>query len=183
MVVGKAVGILLVVAEPMARFLPVDSVGGVALANLIAVAILLLVCFLAGLVARTIPAQKLATTAESAILQRIPGYTLLKGLTSTLSPDENADLKPVLVSLGSTARIGLEVERVGEDRVAVYFPGSPNAWSGIVQIVSADQIQFLDVPMMSLVQIAEQLGRGTHELLAGEGDASRHPLPGARDSR
>jgi uncharacterized membrane protein len=167
LVIGKAIGIMLVIAEPMADILPVDSVGGIAMVNVIAIAIVVLVCFLAGLVARTGLAQKLADTAESTILQKIPGYTLIKGLATALSPDENVDLKPALVSLGSTARIGLEVERVGDDRAVVYFPGSPNAWSGIVQIVPADQVKYIDSPMMSVIEHAEQLGRGTHDLLAG----------------
>jgi len=168
LVIGKAISVMLVIAEPMAGILPVDSVGGIAMVNIIALAIIVLVCFLAGLVARTGFAQKLADTAESTILQKIPGYTLIKGLATALSPDENVDLKPALVSLGSTARIGLEVERVGDDRAVVYFPGSPNAWSGIVQIVPADQVKYIDSPMMSVIEHAEQLGRGTHDLLAGK---------------
>jgi len=166
LVIGKAIGIMLVIAEPMAGILPIDSVGGIALVNLIAIFIVVLVCFLAGIVARTGLAQKLADTAESTILQRIPGYTLIKGIATALNPDENVDLKPALVSLGSAARLGLEVERVGDDRVVVYFPGSPNAWSGIVQIVPAEQVEHINTPMMSIIEHAEQLGRGTHDLLA-----------------
>ncbi len=172
LILGKAIGIMLVIAEPMANFIPLDAIGGVALANLIAAAIVLLLCFLAGLLARTTPARKLAESAESKILQKIPGYTLIKGITSNLHPEENAKMTPVLVSLASTARIGLEVERVGDDEVAVYFPNSPNAWSGIVQIVPADQVKPLDKPMMSVIDHAEQLGRGTQDMLGDSSNAS-----------
>jgi len=92
LVIGKAISVMLVIAEPMAGILPVDSVGGIAIVNVIALAIVVLVCFLAGLVARTGFAQKLADTAESTILQKIPGYTLIKGLATALSPDENVGL-------------------------------------------------------------------------------------------
>ena len=51
-ILSKAFGFMKVVAEPMADFIPIDSVGGVALANLIAFLAVILVCFLAGLVAR-----------------------------------------------------------------------------------------------------------------------------------
>lgn len=170
-VIGKAVGIMLVIAEPMAAFLPVESAAGVALANLIALACVVLLCFLAGLVGRTALAKAFSDKAESTILQKIPGYTFFKGMTSMLSPDENADLKAVLVSLEKAERLGLEVERVGTDRVAVYFPGSPNAWSGIVQIVSTDQVKPIDIPMMSVIEHAEQLGRGANEILAARSDS------------
>ena len=61
-------------------------------------------------------------------------------------------------------RHSTEVERVGEDEVAVYFPNSPTAFSGIVQIVPANQVKPIDQPMMSVIDHAEQLGRGTHAM-------------------
>lgn len=173
LLLDEAIGVVLVVAEPMAGFLPVDSIGGIALVNVIAALIVILVCFAAGLVARSGPAQRLIGAAESAVLQKVPGYTFMKGITSTLSPDKNADLKAALVSLGNMERIGLEVERSDDNRVVVYFPGSPNAWSGIVQIVPADQVKPIEVSMMSVMQCAEQLGRGTNQLLAGGKHLSR----------
>ena len=43
-VIGKAIGIMMVIAEPMADLLPVDSIGGIALANLLALLCLLFIC-------------------------------------------------------------------------------------------------------------------------------------------
>ena len=62
LVIGKAIGVMLIVAEPMASFLPVDSIGGVALANLIALACIVLICFLAGLLANEAGEAGLART-------------------------------------------------------------------------------------------------------------------------
>lgn len=166
LVLAQAVDLMLVVAEPMADVIPIDSVAGVALANVIAAAILVILCFLAGLLARTAPAKKLVDSMESAVLQGIPGYSLIKGFTSALSPEKTAHMKPVLVSRGHTSRIGLEVERVGDEHVAVYFPSSPNAWSGIVEIVTAGQVKPLDTPITSVFAHAEGLGRGTGDILA-----------------
>jgi len=166
LVVGEALSVLLLLAEPVASLFRVDSIGGIALANLIAAVILVLVCFIAGLVARTARARKLTAGAETAVLQKIPGYTFLKGLTSTMSPHENADLKTALVSFGSFERVGLEVERLSDGRVVVYLPSSPNAWSGLVKIVSSDQVTPVDLPMMSAMEHAERLGRGTGDMLA-----------------
>jgi uncharacterized membrane protein len=166
MVIGKAIGIMLLVAEPMAAFVPVDAVGGVAVANLVALIIVLVICFLAGLMAKTRGAKELANKVESSILNRIPGYAFIKGITSTLESEETANLRPVLVSLGSTARIGLEIEPVDDERMVVYFPGSPNAWSGIVQIVPRQQLKYINASMMSVIEHAEQLGRGTNKLVA-----------------
>jgi uncharacterized membrane protein len=167
LIIFKAIGFMLVVAEPMARFLPIDSFAGIAVVNIVALLVVVLICFLAGLVARSERAQKLVNAAEDKFLQRIPGYTMIKGVKSALKPDDDTDPKPVLVSFGSSARLGLEIERVGEDRCVVYFPESPNAWSGIVKIVPVDRVRYVETPVMSVIEHAEQMGRGTGKLLAG----------------
>ena len=48
LVLNEARELMLMVADPLADWFPVESVGGVALANVIAVVALLLVCFVAG---------------------------------------------------------------------------------------------------------------------------------------
>jgi uncharacterized membrane protein len=165
-VVTKAYGFMLVVAEPIANIIPIDYVGGVALANFLALVVVVLLCFMAGLLAKTPAAKAFADKTESTIMQRIPGYTFFKGFTSALNPEATEDLKPVLVELNQFCRLGLEVERIGNEQVAVYFPGSPNAWSGIVLIVPVEQIKPIDIPIMTVIEHAEQLGRGSHEILA-----------------
>ncbi|MBW2418645.1 MAG: DUF502 domain-containing protein [Deltaproteobacteria bacterium] len=167
-VIGQAIGVLIVVAEPIAELIPAETVAGIALVNLIALGAVILLCFLAGLVARSAAARKLTDMAESKVLQKIPGYTIIKGIASGISPYEDAHLTPVLVTFDDCMRFGLEVERIGEERVVVYFPGSPNAWSGIVNIVMAKQVRPVDVPIMSVFEHAERLGKGAHEMLAGE---------------
>ena len=52
LILTEAAELMMMVAGPMADWVPIDSVGGMALANLIAAAVLVLVCFIAGLVAR-----------------------------------------------------------------------------------------------------------------------------------
>lgn len=168
-VLAKAYGFMMAVAEPMAEFVPLERVGGIALANLIAAAIVLLVCFGAGLLARTEAAKRLVEGIESRLVSRIPGYSFLKGLAAGFSPEQASQLKPVLVSLGPVERVGFEVERIGEDRVTVYLPSSPNAFVGIVQVVASEHVSALDAPVMAVVDHAEQLGAGTAKLLAGAG--------------
>ena len=156
--------VMLIVAEPMADLVEVESIGGIAVANLIAAVILIAICFLAGLLARTGPAKRMVRSLETKVLQGIPGYSLLKGFTNSFSQDKTAQMKPVLVSRGYTSRIGLEVERTADDRVVVYFPGSPNAWSGVIEIVAAERVEHLEGSIGSVFAHAEGLGRGTGAL-------------------
>jgi uncharacterized membrane protein len=165
-VLGKAIGVMLLVAEPMAAFLPVDNIGGVALANLLALLCVLLLCFLAGLVARIALAGKVIKTLEARVLVNIPGYTMIKGITSGLDPEDTDGLKPILITQGETQRIGLEIERIEGGRSVVYIPSPPSAWSGISQIIPSEQVQYLDVPVMSIIEYTEKFNRGTDSLLS-----------------
>lgn len=167
-VLAKVNEVMLAVAEPMAEVFPIDYVGGIALANIIAVLIIMLICFLAGLVARAGPAQKFADAIENAILHKIPGYALVKGMTNSLAPEKTAHMNAVLVSLGYSSRVGLEVNRTENGRVSVYFPGSPNAWSGEVHVVPSEQVEPLNAPVAAVIENAEMLGCNSHDILPGQ---------------
>ena len=160
-VVGEALSLMMAVAEPMADVLPIESLGGVAMANIVATLLVLLVCFAAGLVARTGSAQRFARVLEDSILQKIPGYSLVRGITSSISTENAADMHVVLVSLGYSRRVGVEIERVSSERVVVYLPGAPNAWAGEVHVVETGQVERLDCPLTTFIDHAERLGRGS----------------------
>jgi uncharacterized membrane protein len=165
MVVGKALNVMTAVAEPAAELLPIDSLGGVAIVNIIAAIIVLLISFLAGLLARTKPAKKFADTVEKAVLQKIPGYTLFKGLTDKLTSPDTDSVHAVLVSFGHTSRVSIEIERISQNRVVVYVPSSPSPWTGEVHVVNTDQVERLDCPITTVIEHVEQLGGGSSRYL------------------
>ena len=169
MIVGKALSVMQAVAEPVAEVLPIDSLGGVAIVNVIAAVIVLLISFLAGLLARTKPAQKFASTIENAVLQKIPGYTLVKGVTNKLTSPDTEGIHSVLVSFGHSSRVSIEIERVSKNRVVVYIPSSPNPWTGEVHVVNADQVERLDCPITTVIEHVEQLGGGSSRYLGAAG--------------
>ena len=169
LIIGKALSFMEAVAEPVAEVLPIDSVGGVAIVNVVAAVIILLISFLAGLLARTKLAQKFASTIENAVLQKIPGYTLVKGVTNKLTSPDTEGIHSVLVSLGHSSRISIEIERISKNRVVVYIPSSPNPWTGEVHVVNADQVERLDCPITTVIEHVEQLGGGSSRYLGAAG--------------
>lgn len=57
-VIGKAFSIMLIVAEPLDQLIPIDQVGGIAFVNLLALLAIILVCFIAGIIAKSALAKK-----------------------------------------------------------------------------------------------------------------------------
>ena len=159
-------GFMLVIAAPMADWLPVDTVGGIALANLIAVVAIILVCFLAGLIARNAMATGVVKKLESRVLMKIPGYAIIKGIKGGFDKGESNHFKPVALALGSAERIGFETQKLSDGRSIVFIPSVPNAFSGITQILPADQITYLDVPITMVMEYIEKYGVGVEDLLA-----------------
>ena len=164
MILAKAAGLMMMVAEPMAAWVPIDAIGGVALANVIAVLAVVLICFIAGLVARAAFLRATVEGLESKVLSKVPGYVIIKGMLSGLQEDDTHTLIRVLATFGGAARVGLEIERLDDGRVVVMVPKSPNPWSGTVHIMAPENVKCLDLPMTAYMENIEQFGQGTNEL-------------------
>ena len=166
MILTKAAGYMMVIAQPLAAWIPVDSIGGVALANLIAIVAVILLCFLAGLVARHALAGKVVKNLESKVLMKIPGYSMVKGIAGGFDSSEKEGLKPVALKLGTAERIGFEMQKLPDGRSVIYIPSAPSPWSRITQVLPPDQVTYLDVPVTKIIEITESYGYGVGELLA-----------------
>lgn len=165
-IIGKAFEIMMTVAHPLSALVPIDTVGKVAIVNLIAIALIFLLCFLAGLAARTEAAARLVRTLESKFLTHIPVYAFVKGMTASVAGTEPGDeMTAVYVRLDDYSQIAFEVERLESGDVAVYLPGAPNPWSGSVCIMTEDRVRPIDASMMAAVRTISHLGKGSGELL------------------
>ena len=165
-VIGRGLKISGAIANPVADVLPVSMIGGVAVAHVLAIMLLLLICFLAGLLARLALARKAVDALEVNVLSKIPAYALLKTKTqSMLSPEDIEGMSVVIVRFDDLWQIGFEIERIEGGNVAVFLPGSPDPWSGSVCIAEADRVTPLDVPVATVVNMARRLGRGANEAL------------------
>ena len=161
-VIGKAIEIMMLVAKPLNKFIHIDSVGGIAMVNILAVLVLVLCCFLAGVVARGEKAKNIYRSLDTK-LQYIPGYSFFKGMTEAINNDEKSgnELKPVIVNFDDNAQIGFEIERTTKGNVVIYLPGAPNPMSGTVAYFSADRVQALSMNFAQAIGNIKHLGRGS----------------------
>ena len=165
-VVGKALEIMTLVAKPMGNRIPVDSIRGVAVGNLLALLVLALLCFVTGLIAKSKMAKKVYHSLDSALLA-IPGYAFIKGFTDSMTDSQEAAkfLIPVLVRFDDYEQIGFELERLKQGKVVVYLPGPPDPRSGSVVYLSADRVKRLDITVAQASNNLRHLGRGSQQFL------------------
>jgi uncharacterized membrane protein len=103
----KAVGSLVGLLKPVAELVPDSKLHP----NLIAAVVVVVACFLAGLVAREFPKTKVGQAFQEKVLERIPGYSLVRTVTRSLVGDRGAGLEMVLVEMEDGLVIGVVIER------------------------------------------------------------------------
>lgn len=159
----QAFGLMLDIAEPLGDLFPVDNIGGVALANILVIFLLLLLCFIAGLVATRRVFTNFQDYIERKILMKIPGYGFIRGITRSFKMDNETSESfiPVFVRIADFEQMGLEIERSASGKVVVYLPGSPNAWSGTIIYTHQDKIKKIDISVTDAMGYMEQLGMGS----------------------
>jgi uncharacterized membrane protein len=167
-VLGYVYNVVLVIYEPLKEYLPVSSVGSTMLLFLIAVGILVMLCFFCGLAARRAIARKFSQTVEKHLVMVFPKYAIYKDiLAGNVGGDAHGpSLIPVTIHFDDAIRIGYEAGRTERGLVIVYMPGSPDPWMGSVVLVEPGRIQSLDVDFNETAAICERLGRASGQLLA-----------------
>jgi uncharacterized membrane protein len=160
-VLGKALGIMRALISPLREFIPQMTIGGVALINLLVLMALVLICFAAGLLARSRPAASIYRSLDKVLLS-IPGYAFIKGFTESMGHTEGAarTFNPALVYFDDYTQIGLEVERTGNN-VVIYLPDAPNPWSGSVIHIHADRVKQLAIPVAQALSSIRKIGLGS----------------------
>ena len=167
-ILGKALGITRTIVIPMITLTDVKTIGGVGVATPLAILVVVLFCFLTGLLAKTDLAKKINNWLESAILSNIPGYTFMKSMGESFAGiDMGHGYETILARIEDAWQIAFLVERIEGGYVAVFVPGAPSPWSGSVYFMTEDRIKLIDVPHKSALTCIQRLGKGSNSLLRG----------------
>jgi uncharacterized membrane protein len=171
--IGQVAAMIVPVAAQIEKYLPEHlGVGNVSLATVLAVALVLALCYLSGLVARRSFASRFSGRIEKYLLMLFPRYAIIKDqMASNIGGDASRpQLTPVMVTLGEITRLAFEVERTADGAVTVYFPGSPDPWQGHIAQVSSEHVTRLNAGFGQVVGVCETLGRGAARVAATSGE-------------
>ena len=125
LLVLKALGHLEIFVKPVSSHLPQS----IAHPRVIAILVLIGLCFLVGAAIQTAIGRKVERAAERAVLEKIPGYTVLRSLASRLSDQaEAASFQPALVEIEEALAPGFIVEQHSGNRTTVFIPSVPLPW-------------------------------------------------------
>jgi len=161
-ILGKAFELMLKVARPIDKLIPIESIGGIAFANLLALLAILVVCCVAGVIARSPLAKRFYRAIDNGLLA-IPGYAFVKAYTDSmkLGQAEAKSMQPVMVRFDENSQLGFEIERLDNGQVVIYLPGAPDPWSGSVVYFHADRVKKLELSVSEAINNVRRLGRGS----------------------
>lgn len=150
------------------RALGIESaLGAVELVSLTILAFLLL-CFAAGLALRTAAGSLTHEKIEKRVLEKLPGYALVRPVVRGFVGDERAYPIALVDLHGSDARaVGIVVDEFDAERRVVFLPFSPTPTVGRVYVVPHDHVELTGTYATSGIGPLSQWGYGLDEIVAG----------------
>jgi uncharacterized membrane protein len=163
-ILKKVYEIMTKVLDPVAKHLP-DGVFGLDSRQIIAVFVLIIFCFMAGLLFRSKRIRAFIEKLEDGYLSAIPGYTfIMTNVADKLHHKDDDTLVPVLVLQSESQTFGFLAEE-SDGLCSVYIPGAPDYKSGNVHIFPASAIQKLDISASAVTKSLKSLGKGSIRIL------------------
>ncbi len=161
-VIGKSFQLSMMLAEPVDQMIPIENVAGVAFVNIVALVLILVICYLAGLAARMGLMSSRLERLDGLLIDFIPGYAVTKSVIGSVAQDEDVSqvFKPVTVAFDDYSQIAFEIER-NETTAILFLPGAPSAWAGSTVAVDVARVSPLDLPTHQAAKLMRKMGRGT----------------------
>ncbi len=161
LLIAKLVDVLAAIAKPLG----LDSLAGAFLALLIAIGLLLLVCFVAGAAVRTRIGSWSAERLD-ALLNPIPGYQIVANVVRGFKSEEVA-YPPALVQLhdAGVAALGFVIEEHDNGEMVVFVPTSPTVTIGSVYLVKAERVTLLQSSSLEMLNCVSQWGIDSSKLI------------------
>jgi len=173
----KAMKSVLGLVSPFAKMLP----EWLPAENILALLLVLFVCFLVGVAVRTPAGRAARERLEKSLFARLPGFALLRSLTQQLAGRGDKVWKPALVEIEEALVPGFIIEELEDGRVTVFVPSVPTPLAGAVYILNPERVHALDVPFTQAVSTISRWGAGSGELVAAMQGAPKTPAVGRGD--
>ncbi|HKD48785.1 MAG TPA: DUF502 domain-containing protein [Rhizomicrobium sp.] len=163
LVLLKAMSSVAVVVRPVAGIFPERFPAE----RLLSLLLVLMVCFLIGLLVRTRQGRRVHELAEKTLFERIPGYAVIRSLTHRMAGDEHERVwRPAFAEIEEALVPAFIIEEFEDGRYTVFVPSVPTPFAGDVYILEASRVHPLDVPLTQALGVLARWGSGAKDLVA-----------------
>ncbi len=160
--IAKAVQGIFAAMKPITAVVPAS----VQFREIVAVLVVVAVCFVAGLIVRTGPGLRAKNAFEAAVLERLPGYTLLRGLAGRFTGrGDEPTFAPALVDIEEALVPALIIEKLDDGSFTVLVPSVPTPMAGALYILPPERVHPVDIPFTSALKVFSKWGAGAGEFV------------------
>lgn len=155
----KAYNLLLKISAPLAEKLP-ELIFGFDGSNLLALFLLIIICFVSGLLFRSSVVKVWIRKIEDNVLVNLPGYALIKSImAAAIGEQSEDDMSPILIHEEDSKSLAFLIEQ-GEIYSTVFVPDAPRHDAGEIKIIRSNRIQKLDISSSKFSQSIKTFGKG-----------------------
>ena len=158
------------ISDPISKYLP-EIIFGLNGSIIVAILLLVAICFIGGLLFRTQRVKKFTKKLEDNILNLLPGYALIKSITAdTIGEKIEHNMTPILIKDDTNWNLAFLVEEQNQ-LSTVFIPDAPRHDAGEVKIVPTELIKKLDVSTHVFARSIKNYGKGANKwLIDNNGD-------------
>lgn len=156
--------------KPITDLLDQTTHMGTAISALIAVAAILLACFVIGILVRTRLGKFIFDSIEKRILGYAPGYSLIKEtVLQFIGKKESPFSRVALVNIfGNNTLVTAFVTEIHDNGMfTVFVPTGPNPTSGNIYHLKAEYVHLVDASVENTMRSIISCGAGSTPLLQG----------------
>ncbi len=144
--------------------------------KIMAVLLVLVVCFLIGAAVSTPLGQRIRGRIESSLFLRLPGYRLARSLAQQLAGESLDKVwKPALAELEDALVPAFIIEELDDGSFTVFVPSVPTPLAGTVYILTPERVHPVDVSMAKAIKAVARWGQGSKDLVAAMKTAAERP--------
>mgnify|MGYP001813300258 CR=1 FL=1 len=147
------------ISDPISNYLP-DIIFGLDGSNIVAIFLLIFICFIGGLLFLTQPVKRFTKKIEDNILNLMPGYALIKSITAdTIGEKIEHNMTPILIKDDATWNMAFLVEE-RDELSTVFIPDAPRYDAGEVKIIETRFIKKINVSTNVFSRSIKNYGKG-----------------------
>jgi uncharacterized membrane protein len=136
----------------------------------------LLLCLLVGLAVRSPSGRAARNRIENSVLQKIPGYSVLRSMTQQLAGASGERAwRPSLVEIEEALVPAFIVEELDDGSFTVFVPSVPTPFAGAIYILDGARVHPVDIAFTQAIKVVTRWGSGAKEMVAAMHD--RRTLP------
>jgi uncharacterized membrane protein len=162
-IIAKLIDIL----ELIAKAVGLQSATGAGLAVILALFILLGLCYGVGSLVHTRIGDLSFEKFEKTLLQQIPGYSIVRNILRGFTGEQIEAYKPAMIQLGlpGTAVIGFVMEENDNGTITVFVPNVPAIAVGALHIVDRERVTLLEASQLETITCISEWGIGSNKLI------------------